>query len=109
MPIIQSAKKQMRQNRVKRARNFPVRNKLKTLFKNQLKAIKDGNLEEAKKNLGMVYSMIDVACKKKIIHPNNAARKKSRLARAINLLEKGGDAKAAPAKKEEKAEEKSEA
>ena len=66
--------------------------------------------EDALKYLPKVYSIIDTACKKKIIHPNNAARKKSRLARAINELQsKGAKApKTAEAKKEEKAEAKAE-
>ena len=108
----------MKQNNRARARRFPVRNTMKTLFKNELALIKDGNLEDALKYLPKVYSIIDTACKKKIIHPNNAARKKSRLARAINELQSKGakapkkaevkKAEKAPAAKEEKAEAKAE-
>jgi len=95
MPIIKSAKKRMRQNIKRRARNFPVRSKLKTLFKKELLLIKEGNVAEAEKTLPMVYSMIDTACKKQIIHPNNAARKKSRLALALNNLKSKGSKNAA--------------
>jgi small subunit ribosomal protein S20 len=84
MPVIKSAKKQMRQNVKRRARNFPLRSELKSLMKKELKYIKDGNFEEADKFLKDVYSVIDTSCKKKIIHRNNAARKKSLLARALN-------------------------
>lgn len=120
MPIIKSAKKRMKQNNKARARRFPVRNEMKTLFKNGLKLIKDGKAEEAAKFMPKVYSIIDTACKKDIIHKNNAARKKSRLARALNELQTKGSkapkaekaaapkAEKAPAAKEEKAEAKAE-
>ena len=105
----------MRQNVKRRARNFPVRSELKSLIKKELEYIKDGKVEEAVKFLPGVYSVIDMACKKNILHPNNAARKKSRLARALNELQGKGGAKAvvseasavkAEKKVEEKVEEK---
>ena len=113
MPIIKSAKKRMRQNVKRRAWNFPVRSELKSLFKKVLVLIKDGKAEEAQKLMPKVYSIIDMACKKQILHPNNAARKKSRLARALNDLAGRGGAKpavgeAAAVAKEEKAEKKEE-
>jgi small subunit ribosomal protein S20 len=97
MPIIKSAKKRMRQNIKRKARNFPVRSELKTLVKKQLKNIKDGKIEEAVKFMPAVFSIIDKACKKKILHSNNAARKKSRLAKALNAVQEKGTKKAAPA------------
>lgn len=60
------------------------------MVKKELTLIKDGNLEEATKFLPKVYSIIDMACKKKIIHSSNAARKKSRLAKLLNELQQGG-------------------
>lgn len=86
MPIIKSAKKRMRQNVVRRKRNYIMRSKLSTHFKKALKLIKEKKAEEAKKAVTMAYSIIDTACKKKIIHKNNAARKKSRIARELNAL-----------------------
>ena len=83
MPIIKSAKKRIRQNSVRRARNFPLRSKLKTVFKNVLALINEGKLDEAVKKMPHVYSVIDTAVKKKIIHINNGSRKKSRIAKAI--------------------------
>jgi len=87
MPLIKSAKKQMRQNVKRKARNVPVRSKLKTLVKNMKVMIKDGKLEEAVKSLPAVFSTIDTACKKNLIHKNNASRKKSGLAKALNELQ----------------------
>jgi len=86
MPIIKSVKKRMKQNAVRKERRYPLRSKLKTVFKNVLTLIKDGKAEEATKMMPHAFSVIDMACKKNIIHKNNAARKKSRLARELNVL-----------------------
>ena len=107
MPIIKAAKKSMRQDAKRKARRFPLRSQLKTVYKKALTLIKDGNLEEAKKFLPFAYKIIDTAAKKNIIHPKNAGNKKSRIARELNALEKGGVTAEAPKKaevKEEKAE-----
>ena len=95
----------MRQNIRRRARNYPIRSELKSLFKKELKYIDDGNLEEAAKFLPQVYSIIDTACKKNIIQSNNAARKKSRLARALNELQAKGGKPVSTEKTEETKEE----
>jgi len=93
MPLIKSAKKQLLKSRKARARNYPVRNELKTVYKKALTLVKDGKLEEAKKFLPFAYKIIDMAAKKNLIHDKNADNKKSRIAQAINKLEKGGVAK----------------
>lgn len=90
MPVIKASKKSMRQDIVRRARRLPLRNQLKTTYKKALELIKEGKVEEAKKFLSFAYKVIDTATKKHIIHPNNAARKKSLIARGLNTLEKKG-------------------
>lgn len=80
----------MRQAIKRKARNYPVRSELKSTVKKGLTLIKDGKKEEAVKFLSIAYSIIDTACKKNIIHPNNAARKKSRLAKALGVLQGDG-------------------
>lgn len=80
----------MLQSRRKRARNFPVRTQLKTTYKKALDLIKSGKSDEAKKYLPLAYRIIDMAAKKNIIHDKNADRKKSRIALALNELEKKG-------------------
>jgi len=89
MPIIKSAKKQLRQNKVKRARNFPVRSQLKTTYKKAMTLISEGNREEAEKFLPYAYKIIDTAAKKNLIHDKNADRKKSNIAKALNAMGKG--------------------
>lgn len=94
MPVIKSAKKQMRQAIKRRARNAPLRNEVKTVYKKQLKFIADGKVEEAVKFMPTAFSVIDMAYKKNLLHGNNAANKKSRLALALSKLQKGGKVEA---------------
>ncbi len=83
MPIIKSAKKKARQTLRHFERNQATRTKVKTYMKKVL-TLSKSKPEDAKKLLDEAYSVIDTACKKHILHPNNAARKKSRLARAVS-------------------------
>ena len=83
MPVIKSAKKRMKQSEKRRERNYPVRSSMKTHIKKILLAVKAGQKDEAEKLMPHAYKNIDTAAKKNIIHENNAARKKSRLAKAL--------------------------
>lgn len=88
MPIIKSAIKRMKQNEVRRARRLPLKNQMKTVVKKVLKFAKEGNEAEVTKLLPNAYSVIDMAAKRKIIEPNTASRRKSRLAKAANGIAK---------------------
>ncbi len=95
----------MKQNAKRRARNLPVKSKMKTMFKKGLSLIKEGKAEEAAKLMPEIFSNIDTAVKKNLLHENNAARKKSRLAKALNDLQQKGGSKVEEAeagKKEKK-------
>lgn len=77
-----------------------MRSSTKTAEKNVLDAVKDEKLDQAKTQLSTAMKKIDKIAKKNIIHPNNASRKKSRLARIVNELESklaGGEKKEAKA------------
>ena len=87
MPVIQSAKKKARQAIKHEERNKGTRTKVKTFMK-KVDTLAKTNLEEAKKVLPMAYSVLDTAAKKHMLHKNNAARKKSLLARIIAKAEK---------------------
>lgn len=76
-----SAKKALRQSKKREARNKKVRGALKEAIKNFRKNPKE-------KDLSKVYSIIDTAAKKHIIHKNKAARLKSRLAKLLNKKKK---------------------
>ncbi|MFA6917629.1 MAG: 30S ribosomal protein S20 [Candidatus Gracilibacteria bacterium] len=87
MPVIRSAKKQMRQNNKRRAQRFPIRNQMKTTYKKAIDLLKNGKVAEAEKLMPTAYKVIDMAAKKHIIHKNNANRKKSLLARGLSALQ----------------------
>lgn len=73
----------MRQAVKAQARNYETRDNLKKVIKDLLKLVKAGSMAEAIQMLPKAYSVIDTAMKKNIIHKNNAARKKARLARSV--------------------------
>ncbi len=75
----------MRQSIKAQARNYKVRDELKKVMKNLVKLAKAGEMAEAEKLLPEAFSVIDTAMKKNIIHKNNAARKKSRLAKMTTV------------------------
>ena len=84
MPNIKSAKKRMRQNRVRRIRNRAVRSNMHTEIKELRKMISEKNLDQAQLQLKRVYSVIDRTAQKGMIHPNTGARYKSRLSRLFD-------------------------
>lgn len=95
MPITASAKKAMRQAKARTQRRKPYKSRMKAEIKKFVSTVKTDK-EQATKLLPTAYSVIDTACKKNIIHRNNAARKKARLAR---LLTKEAAVSTAPQKK----------
>jgi len=88
----------MRQAQARLDRRKPYKTRLKTEIK-KIMLLAKTDPEKAKKALSEVYSVIDTAAKKNIIHKNNASRKKSRLAIMIDKAGKGELKTASPAKK----------
>jgi small subunit ribosomal protein S20 len=76
LPNIKAAEKWARQTDKRTTRNKDVKTRLKTVFK---KAVTSPDSELSKN----VESQFDKAAKTGVIHKNKAARKKSRLAKAI--------------------------
>ena len=76
MPNIKAAEKWVRQSDKRTQRNLDTKTRLKTLFK-KAKASNDPAV------VAGVEAEYDKAAHKGIIHPNKAARKKARLARAV--------------------------
>lgn len=83
---IKSAKKRILVNKKKYDRNKSIRSEVKTAIKNVEKNVEAKNKEEAGKTLTLATSLISKASNKGIYHKNNAARKISRLTRAVNSL-----------------------
>ncbi|MEK7143884.1 MAG: 30S ribosomal protein S20 [Patescibacteria group bacterium] len=83
MPNIQSAKKALRQNVRRRAKNLKKKSELKSVIKQYKKLIAAGNKEEAKKHISQVYKKLDKSAKVNLIKKNKSSRLKSRLAKLI--------------------------
>ena len=81
MPNIQSAKKRMRQNEKSRTANRQKKAAIRTFEKKVRSLNAENKNEEAQDALRKYSSLIDKAAKTNVVHPNNAARKKSRLAK----------------------------
>lgn len=83
MPKIKSAKKAMRQARSRTVRNRGQRSELRTAVKRVRAATTP---EAATKAYAVAAKLLDRAARKDLIHKNNAARHKSRLAALIKKL-----------------------
>ena len=88
MPIIKSAVKRSRQSEVRRVRRQPFKTHMKTMIRKISDLAKEVKKDAAEKTLPLVYKAIDTAAKKFIIHPKNAARKKSNMAKLVAGLSK---------------------
>ena len=84
MPVTKSAQKQVRVAERRRVRNKPINSLCKTNITKAEKLIFSGELEAAQKAVVAAISSLDKAAEKGIIHPNNAARRKSRLMKKLN-------------------------
>ena len=84
MPITKSAKKALRQNVRRRAKNLIYKNKIKDLIKRTKGLISEKKIEEAKKLLPQLYKAVDKAAKVGVIKKNTAARKKSGITKLVN-------------------------
>lgn len=79
MPIIQSAKKALRQNIRRQARNLIKKEAYKDAIKIYKKLAVAKKMDEAKVALAKVYKTLDKATKTGVIKKNKASRLKSRL------------------------------
>ena len=89
MANIKSAAKRARQTPKKYERNRMLRGSARTAVKQVREAIDNGDLDASKQGLHKATVALDKAASKGAIHKNNASRRKSRLAQAVNKLEKG--------------------
>lgn len=79
-----SAKKRIKQNDRNRTRNRARKSVLKNETRVLTNAIHDGDLERAKTALSTVQKRLDQIGAKGTLHKNTVARRKSRLAKALN-------------------------
>lgn len=83
MPNIKSAKKQARQNIVRRARNKARKTEIKSLVKRFEEAIEMKDFSGAQDLLRQAESKLAQSKSKGVIHWRTAARKTSRLAQTL--------------------------
>ena len=74
MPVIKSAKKQMRQDKKRTNRNIRMSNTYK-------EAVQKAKEKPTKKTIAKAQSAIDKAAKRNVIHKNKAARLKGSISR----------------------------
>ena len=86
MANIKSAKKRILVSNKKAARKKSIRSAVKTSIKKVEAAVDAGDKETAAAALINATSVIDKAESKGVYHKNNAARKVSRLSKAVNAL-----------------------
>jgi small subunit ribosomal protein S20 len=96
-----SAQKQARVASRRQQRNKSVRSQVKTGITRAEKLIFTGQLEAARAAVAEAVSYLDKAAEKKIIHDNNAARRKSRLLKKLNEAAAQPSAAPEPEKKAE--------
>jgi small subunit ribosomal protein S20 len=84
LPQSKSAQKRVRVSAKRQLRNKSVRSLCKTDITKAERLIFSGELEAAKQAVAEAIISLDKAAEKGIIHPNNAARRKSRLMKKLN-------------------------
>ena len=88
MANIKSSAKRILVSRALAARNKADKSELKTTIKKFDTAVKEGNRESAEAAYKAAVKSVDRAVSKGLIHKNNAARKKSKMAAKVNALAK---------------------
>ena len=94
MAQIKSAQKQARAAERRRLRNKSVRSQAKTDITKAEKLVFSGELDLARQAVAKAITSLDKAAEKGIVHPNNAARRKSRLMKKLNEAQSLSKAKA---------------
>ena len=86
MPIQKAAFKALTQNKKRAEKNKKIKSDVTALIKRVHQAIEKKDVAKAADWLKQTIKKLDLAAQKKVIKKNTAARKKSRLAKAVNAL-----------------------
>ncbi|WP_435006847.1 30S ribosomal protein S20 [Tundrisphaera lichenicola] len=81
MPTTPSAIKRLKQSLKRRMHNRITKKIIKTLIKRSMAAIAVQDFEKAEADFRAATAKIDKAGVRRVLHPNTAARRKSKLAR----------------------------
>lgn len=85
MPVTRTAKKALRQNVRRHAKNVAQNTELKKIIKTFKKLVEAKKSDEATKQLALVFQKLDKAAKTNLIKKNTANRLKSRLSKRITV------------------------
>ena len=80
MPSAKSDRASLR----RQERNKPLRSRVRTFMRSVRRDIDNGDLDSAEQSVKSAVVALDKAAAKGALHPNNAARRKSRLMRQLN-------------------------
>ena len=83
MPRRKTSLKKKRADKKKHSRNLKIKQQLKKTIRKFQGLLSAKNVAEAKTLLAKVFSQLDKAAKKNILHPRTASRRKSRLAKKL--------------------------
>lgn len=83
MPRRRTSLKRKRADKKRHLHNLKIKNEIKKTLKKFKLLISTKKIDEAREILKKVFSQLDKAAKKRILHPRTASRKKSRLAKRL--------------------------
>jgi len=89
MPNSKSAKKRLQQNHARRALNRSAKQAVRTQCRKVREAIEANDVGLAENEFLLAVKSLDRAGGKRIIHPNAAARTKSRLSAKVKAIKQG--------------------
>jgi small subunit ribosomal protein S20 len=93
MPHTKSAKRRHRQSLERRVKNRAIKSAIKTQIRKVRQAVAAGDIAKAETEARVAAKKLDRAGVKRVIHPNAAARTKSRLAHVIRAAKSKAPAK----------------
>jgi len=83
---IKSQKKRILTNEKARLRNVAVRSEVKTVIRSVNEAVAAGDKDKATEALRLAGKKLDKAVSKGVLHKNNAANRKSAIAKKVSAL-----------------------
>ncbi len=86
MANIKSQIKRIKTNEKARERNKAVKSELKTLIRSTREAVAAGDKQKAVASLAVATRKLDKAVSKGVIHKNQAANRKSAIAKQVSAL-----------------------
>ena len=86
MANIKQQKKRVKTNEKRRVRNLGIRSGVKTEIRKFRELVAAGDKEKAEEQLRVAPLVLDKAVTKGVLHRNNAANRKSRMAKAFNKM-----------------------